>query len=87
MAFGISINMQSFFAGLGTSGEVTLLVAVIVSTIVLWKVGVFSGLGNAILNILFRDRSEDTANKNELRGWFNRKDESEYKMGKWFGKE
>lgn len=88
MGFGISLGgMQSFFATLGTSGEVTLLVAVVVSTIVLWRVGVFSGLGSLIINRLFRDRSAEAANKNELRGWFNRKDESEYKVGKWFGKE
>lgn len=79
--------MQSFFAGLGTSGEVTLLVAMVIVIIVLWRVGMFEGIGDLILGRLFRDRSENTSHKNDLNGWFNKKDESEYKRRDWFGKE
>jgi hypothetical protein len=81
--FHLDIGTFSF-TSLGTSAWIGMLIGGILAFYLLWRVGGFNGIGSLITGRIFRDKSLETEQKNDLKGWFNK----EHKVGgKWFGKE
>lgn len=82
------INLSNFsFTSIGTTEWISIIVAGIVVVILLWRMGLFEGMGDNILAYIFRDKSEVAASRKELKRWFGEREGEN--VGKWFdnGKE